>query len=521
VRQKHQQQEAKAENNKASVAQSIFLGHFMTRVNFSIGVVAVLAILAIGTPAVGANPANPGIKKPSALDSKRPLSAELRMGVADGFTLTTVGDLIISRPLSQYGAREPGFKSVLEILRRGDALYGNMETSILDLRNFKGYPYSYAGDWTLSALPSVAKDLRSMGFDFVGRANNHAEDWGIEGMRETSRWLDDAGIVWAGVGEDRGLARAPAFFESDKGRIGLVSFTATFLPTAAALPTEGAAPGRPGVSALTVTQYVDVPPPLMRALAAASCELQHTNCNRLPTTLSIFNQNFKLAQSYRYEYVMDAEDQQEIYRAIREGKQNSDFLVAAIHSHDCSLDCDDISKPELAAGYLRALAHKAIDSGADEFVTTGIHNLGPIEIYKGRPIFYGISNFFWSDIQLPLPHDLFQQNRALLNEVYAHPDLATNWDLSAPLNVGGGFAEPFIFQTVIAQTTFASGSLENIKLYAIDLGYGKKLTESGIPHLAEPAEARVIFKRITDATSQYGLPPLKMTIDGSEATISP
>ncbi len=494
----------------------------MKAVTCCIVVAGALALLGFGpASAHQVNPSDPGVKKASALDARRPLAAELKMSVVDGFTLTTVGDLIISRPLSQYADREPGFKSVLDILNQGDALYGNMETPILDLRNFKGYPYSFAGDWTLSALPAVAKDLRKMGFDLVSRANNHAEDWGIEGMRETSRWLDDADIVWAGVGEDRGLARAPAFFESRKGRIAIVSFASTYLPTAAALPAEGAASGRPGVSALTVTQYVDVPRHLMSALADASCRLQKLNCGKVPQSLSLFAQNFKLANSFGYEYAMDPEDQAEIYHNIREGKQNADFLVATIHSHECSLDCDDPNKPELPAGFLRTLAHNAIDSGADEFITTGIHNLGPIEIYKGRPIFYGLSNFFWSDIQLPLSHDLYQQNRAVLNEVFEHPERATSWDLSSPLDVSGGFAEPFIFQTVIAQTVFAGGSLQRIKLYAVDLGYGKKLTESGIPKLADASEAQVIFKRIADATAQFGLPPLKMAIAGSVATIEP
>jgi len=488
-----------------------------------IGLALVLALVGSGAAQAQqpANPADPGVKNPSKLDAMRPLGAELKTTVLDGFTLTAVGDLIISRPLSQYAAREPGFKSVLDVLGQGDALYGNMETSILDLRYFKGYPYSYAGDWTLSALPSVARDLKKMGFDFVSRANNHAEDWGIEGMRETSRWLDDAGIIWAGVGEDRGLARAPAFYESAKGRIGIVSFASTYLPTAAALPAEGAAPSRPGVSALTVTQYDDVPHDVMKSLALASCRVQATNCGTVPNSLSIFNQNFKLADSYGYEYTMDTEDQAEIYRAIREGKQNADFLVATIHSHDCGLDCDDPSKPQLAAAYLRTLAHNAIDSGADEFIATGIHNLGPIEIYHGRPIFYGMSNFFWSDIQLPLSHDLYQQNRAVLDDAYLRPERATSWDLSAPLNAQGGFAEPFIFQAIITRATFEHGSLAKLRIYAVDLGYGKKLTESGIPQLASAEQAKAIFKRINDATAQYGLPPLKMTIEGNVATITP
>ena len=63
-----------------------------------------------------------------------------------------------------------------------------------------------------------------MGFTLVSRANNHVLDWGVEGMRETTRHLDDAGIVHAGIGEDRGLAAAPSYLETPKGRIALIDF---------------------------------------------------------------------------------------------------------------------------------------------------------------------------------------------------------------------------------------------------------------------------------------------------------
>ena len=53
-----------------------------------------------------------------------------------------------------------------------------------------------------------------MRFHVFSRANNHALDWGLEGMRESSRWLDSAGLVHAGVGESLGKARAAAYFES-------------------------------------------------------------------------------------------------------------------------------------------------------------------------------------------------------------------------------------------------------------------------------------------------------------------
>ena len=45
---------------------------------------------------------------------------------------------------------------VLDLLRGSDVLYGNLETTIFDARNFSGAPYSWDGDWTNSSVPPVA-----------------------------------------------------------------------------------------------------------------------------------------------------------------------------------------------------------------------------------------------------------------------------------------------------------------------------------------------------------------------------
>lgn len=462
----------------------------------------------------------PQVQDPSLFDPRRALERELQTKVPDGFTFTAVGDLIISRPLSHYAASDSAFESILRVLHASDVVYGNMESTIFDVRSFKGHPYSWDGDWTNSSLPAVAADLRKMGFDIVSRANNHALDWGIDGMRETSKYLDAAGIAWAGAGETRGLARAAGYYETPQARVGLVSFASTYRPTSDALPAEGAAPARPGVSALAVTQRVGLPPAEMRKMASIDCSLEGVACGNdgAEKPVTVFGTMFVPSPGFRYEYGVDPEDLSEIQDSIRSGKQNGDFLIASIHSHECSLGCDDPKHPYLAADFLKTVAHDAIDSGADAFVTTGIHNLGPIEIYRGRPIFYGLANFFWSDIQLPLPHDLYQQNAALLQTAFKHPGRATPYDLAALLNAES-FANAFTFQSVVAQCTFEHNRLSKITLYAVDLGYGRKLTRSGVPDLAPPGEARQIFDRVASATREFGLPALDMHVEGSIATI--
>lgn len=51
-----------------------------------------------------------------------------------------------------------------------------------------------------------------MGFDMLSYANNHTFDWGVEGMRETCRILDENEIIYSGVGENLAQAGSARFF---------------------------------------------------------------------------------------------------------------------------------------------------------------------------------------------------------------------------------------------------------------------------------------------------------------------
>ena len=492
------------------------------------GAAALLMAFALQTRAqptgIFYGPADPVQKDAGRFDPKRPMRQEMQTDVPDGFTVGAVGDLIISRPLSQYAARLPGFASVLKVLRGVDVLYGNLETTVFDARDFAGAPYSWDGDWTNSSEPAVAKDLKAMGFGIVSRANNHSLDWGLEGMRETSRHLDEAGIVYAGVGEERGLARAPQYLETAKARVALVSIASTFRPTTDALPRRGAAPGRPGLSALHLTRTIVLPEAAMHALAQTDCAVYRRHCDETPAELELFEMKFRRGSAFAYDYEMDPEDLAEIERNIRSARQNADLVIVSIHSHECTAGCDDPNQPRGAGNFLRRLAHEAIDSGADLFVTTGNHNLGAVELYRSalrgvRPIFYGLGNFFWSDVQEPLPHDLYQDNRALLASAWSDPSKATDYDLTAPLNAAS-FAHDFTFRSVIAVARFSGDQLAELRLYPVEDGYGDRLPRSGIPRrVTDQNVSAAVFRQIEDATREYGLPRLEWNIADGVATL--
>jgi len=468
-------------------------------------------------------PADPGIKDPSKFDSNRPLGRELETNVPDGFTLVTVGDCIISRPLLQYAANDEGFRKVMEILKRADVTYGNMETSILDIRHFTGYPYPGPEDVTLVAAPEVAKDLAQMGFDLVSRANNHALDWGVEGMRETSHWLEGAGIAYAGVGENLGMAQAAGYFEGARGRIGLVSMASTFRPGTEALPSMAAAPARPGINALTLKKSVVVSPEQMAEVVRLRNALypgEKLKDNKLPDELSMLSNKFVLGKSFSFRYAMDAIDLSGILRGMRQGKQHADFLITSIHSHEPAGSTAAEAKNDFAdtpAEFLQDLAHQAIDTGADTFVTTGIHHLGPIEIYKGKPIFYGMGDFFWADIQEPMPANVYQQNQKIMSDAFVHPERATHADFNNATNAQGFAGQP-PFDAMIAESKFDHGKVVEIRLYPVDLGYGMKLTESGKPRLAGPEASQRILSRVQEMSQKYGT---KITVESSVGVVRP
>ncbi len=173
----------------------------------------------------------------SSQPGRRDPQRELSMSVADGFTLAAVGDCIIARPVSQT----PGFAPVGKLVHDADAAFGNFEGTAIDLTRTPATPQAeFGGVWIIGA-PSVTRDLKAIGFDVMSRANNHATDWGLEGLRQTSRALDEAGIVHAGVGEHRAAARAARYFDTDKGRVALISLASTFTPLSRSAPPVGQA----------------------------------------------------------------------------------------------------------------------------------------------------------------------------------------------------------------------------------------------------------------------------------------
>ena len=136
-------------------------------------------------------------------------------------SLAAVGDMMFCREVGEqvraHGADFP-FDLVRPVLAQSDLVLGNLETPIA--RPLPGIEKpAHAG---FRSEPSCAAALREAGFRVLSLANNHALDCGRLGVEETRRWLNEAGLLWGGVGGDQAEAGRAVIAEFGGLRLGFL-----------------------------------------------------------------------------------------------------------------------------------------------------------------------------------------------------------------------------------------------------------------------------------------------------------
>jgi poly-gamma-glutamate capsule biosynthesis protein CapA/YwtB (metallophosphatase superfamily) len=348
----------------------------------------------------------------------------------------------------------------------------------------------------------------------VARPNNHGNDFGPEGLAETSAHLDRVGVQYAGVGNTYAAARAARFYTADSGRVGMVATTAT--GTLPARPARGEWPGVGGYSTLDVTRFFMTP--------AASWDAVRTLRNNFPNgtgfcargansddQVQLLGEQFRKAPAGAtdpyYAYEMNQRDLRDLLAAVREGKMRSDFLTTAIHSHhfrDTSggyrgagvAEEEHLDTNPSVANYLEEFARATIDAGADAFQGTSVHVVRGIEIYKNRPIFYGLGEFIRQrDVD----------------------GLSGLGDLRRDACDGCPF--PAKHESFIAISEFSGGRLEEVRLHPVELRYAaERMAHRGIPGIAPPETGQRILARLQDLSAPYGT---TITIQGNIGIIRP
>src|SRR5207245_3787228 len=148
---------------------------------------------------------------------------------------------IITMKLSIH--TDPQFTKMIDLIRGADAAFTNLEMLFHD---YEPYPSTQSGGTYMRADPALAKELVWAGFDMVARANNHANDYGVEGARLTTKYVAEAGLVQAGVGEGLRAAREGRVLATDQGRAALASQASVFSGQTPTGASSGANNGGPG-----------------------------------------------------------------------------------------------------------------------------------------------------------------------------------------------------------------------------------------------------------------------------------
>ena len=85
------------------------------------------------------------------------------------------------------------------------------------------------------------------------------------------------------------------------------------------------------------------------------------------------------------------QDVEEIARVVKSASALADIVIVSLHCHESG------ANRSVPADFIPIFAKAVIDAGADVFVGHGPHVLRGIEIYKGKPIFYSLSNFIFQN----------------------------------------------------------------------------------------------------------------------------
>lgn len=167
----------------------------------------------------------------------------------DTVTMGFAGDILFD---TGYAAGD-AFK------RAGNSAEGVIGQSLLD--KMRGvdimmvnneFAYSNGGTpipdktYTFKADPASANILNTMGVDIVGIANNHAYDFGGEAFLDTMAALNNAGVAYAGGGNNIDEASHPVYYLTDNG-MKVAIICATQIERLSNPDTKGATADTPGV----------------------------------------------------------------------------------------------------------------------------------------------------------------------------------------------------------------------------------------------------------------------------------
>ena len=425
------------------------------------------------------------------------------------FTLAITGDAIINRRISVH--TDERFLYLVKVLRDADVAYTHFETIVHDYEGEDLFPAAEAGRTPMRSPRYVVDELKWAGFDIVSFAHNHSLDYSYGGLFSTWKALNDAGVPHAGTGRNLAEAREPAYLDTRRGRMALVSMTSSFANWARAGQARLDVKGRPGVNPLRYYHVVDAAAmdTIKKLAKTLGWKVQEKGKTVLVYTPGSENTTTKyvLGDGPGVSTVVEEEDAEGNLRSIREARRQADYVLVHLHNHESDPDKGQHAPPKFVTSFARA----CIDAGADMFVAQGCHHpLRGIELYRGKPIFYDPGDFFFMNNTITrLPAEVYGASQYGLD---MPPWEATPADLydarekrpRPPTRIEGLTSERVPGAAVIAVCSYGDGwQLNQVKIYPVIVRL-KPRSQSGFPMLADDETGRRIIGLLTELSAPYG-----------------
>jgi poly-gamma-glutamate capsule biosynthesis protein CapA/YwtB (metallophosphatase superfamily) len=254
-------------------------------------------------------------------------------------TIMAVGDLVLDEPDAPFF-----FAPSRDVLRSADLAIAQIEV-----------PHTYSMESSSVDVPAPPADPVNLqaaadaGFAIATLAGNHIYDCGRQGIEETIRFSNEAGMLTTGAGLNLAEAKKPAIVERGGHRIGVLNFNCVG-------PKESwATSSKAGAAYIKVITHY---------------ELDSANPGGPPSIYSF----------------CDPRSLQGMKDDIAALAAETDVVIVALHKGIGHMPAD-------IAAYEFEVARAAVDAGASAVIAHHAHIMRGVEMYRGKPIFHGLGNF--------------------------------------------------------------------------------------------------------------------------------
>ncbi len=429
------------------------------------------------------------------------------------FNLVLTGDSMVSRKLTPF--TEKNYLAIRDICRGADATFTNLESTV---RTEDEGVHDMSVGTMMTTPPHLLEDIKWLGINMVSTANNHATDFGHEGLLATLKHVDDAGLVHSGSGRNMTEARRPGYLDTRAGRVALVSANAFFSPWHRPSDQSLELKGRPGVNVVGWNTTYTVDTKAFEQLSVMSRQLgfdyEHRRRSKsffsaaeaggsTNSVIDFLSKKFVAGDGFHTSNKLNKADVTGNMKWVSEARRQADWVVFSFHCHAFSErnadKAESNAQMEELADFAREFGRMAIDAGADAFVCHGPHISLGVEIYKGKPLFYSLGNFiFQNDTVTTFPAESYAR-------FGLGPD-ATPADFfeARTDNETKGFpAYPEFWHSIMAVCRFKAHKLAAVEVLPIDLGFKLNRAQRGRPIIAAGERAEEILARTQRLSSFY------------------